>query len=107
MQRLLADENAGDVHGLPFQGGAGSWLFLMQLLWLQRYLPLSPSPSPLLRRHELAIVHVTPAATSGVFGRPENVVTHAQELLEYGERKRSSSPRAGRTEPLLRTWTWC
>ena len=78
MQRLLADENAGDVHGLPFQGGAGSWLFLMQILWIQWYLPLSPSPSPPLRRHELAIVHVTLAATSGVFGRPENVVTHAR-----------------------------
>jgi beta-mannan synthase len=35
-QRLLSDENARDVHGLPLQGGAGSWLFPLQLLWLQR-----------------------------------------------------------------------
>lgn len=43
-QRLPADENARDVHGLPFQGGAGSWLLPLQLLRLQWYiLPLLPS----------------------------------------------------------------
>ena len=40
-QRLPADENAGDVDGLPFQGGAGSRLLPLQLLWLQWY----PDPS--------------------------------------------------------------
>jgi hypothetical protein len=34
-ERVSADEDAGDVHGLPFQGGAASRILTLQLLRLQ------------------------------------------------------------------------
>ncbi|XP_037410513.1 probable glucomannan 4-beta-mannosyltransferase 10 isoform X2 [Triticum dicoccoides] len=35
-RRVSADEDAGDVHGLPFQGGAASGVLTLQLLRIQR-----------------------------------------------------------------------
>lgn len=101
-QRLLADKNARDVHGLPFQGGAGSWLFTLQLLWLQRY-PLLPS----LLRCAASILHGMLSFSVVLNKRNENsIYSCTQEPLECGEHKRLSSPVVGRNELLLRTWTW-